>query len=302
MRRMTYANVMSTIACFVALSTGSAFAVTQLTGANIKDGSITSADIKNGSLKGTDLAKETVAGNNIKNGGVGGLDIAYDAIGHGQLKDDAVESDNIASGAVGTGEIADGAVGSGDVSNGSLDVADLTTDTVDTLSVSDLDGAFCPLTSGEQGNVATANTALGIVSTLCQSTQTADAYEPNDTQGTAATGAVVDSCDDPNLCSPNLRQTYEATFTTKHDEDWYTWPATDLGGNYFCLMVVNNSIPNGGFQPKVDVYKNGSLFANNVTLTSQWKDATATNSDTYTVKLKAAARYAYTVQMGAASC
>lgn len=292
MRRMTYANVMSTIACFVALSTGSAFAVSQLTGANIKDGTITAADIKNGSLTGKDLAANTVSGNNITNGGIGGLDIAYDAITGDKLKD----------GSVGSGEIADGAVGSGDISNGSITTTDMTSGTVEDLSVSDLDGAFCPLTTGGQGNVATANSALGIVTTLCQSTQTDDAYEPNNTQGTAVTGSVVNQCDDVNICGLINRQNYVATFTTKNDEDWYTWPATDLGGNYFCVMVVNNPIPTGGFQPKLDVYKNGSLFANNVTLTSQWKDASATNSDTYTVKLKAPARYAYNIEMGAASC
>jgi hypothetical protein len=53
-RRLTYANVMATVALFVALG-GSAFAAAKITGKDIKDGSITAADIKNGSLLRADF-------------------------------------------------------------------------------------------------------------------------------------------------------------------------------------------------------------------------------------------------------
>lgn len=51
---LTYANVLATLALFVALG-GSAYAATLITGKQIKDGSITSADIKNGSLLALDF-------------------------------------------------------------------------------------------------------------------------------------------------------------------------------------------------------------------------------------------------------
>ena len=51
---LTYANVLATLALFVALG-GGAYAATLITGKQIKDGSITSADIKNGSLIALDF-------------------------------------------------------------------------------------------------------------------------------------------------------------------------------------------------------------------------------------------------------
>jgi hypothetical protein len=47
--QLTYANVVATLALFLALG-GSSYAVTQLTGKNIKDSSLTTKDVKNRSL------------------------------------------------------------------------------------------------------------------------------------------------------------------------------------------------------------------------------------------------------------
>jgi hypothetical protein len=46
--RLTYANAASTLALFLALAGGSAYAATLITSANIQDETIVSADIKNG--------------------------------------------------------------------------------------------------------------------------------------------------------------------------------------------------------------------------------------------------------------
>lgn len=54
--RLTYANVMSTVAVFVALS-GGAYAAIKVTGRNIVDGTVTGRDIKNGSIQRVDLVK-----------------------------------------------------------------------------------------------------------------------------------------------------------------------------------------------------------------------------------------------------
>jgi hypothetical protein len=52
--RLTYANVISTLALFIVLG-GSAYAATQITGKQIKNNTVTSADIKNRSLKAVDF-------------------------------------------------------------------------------------------------------------------------------------------------------------------------------------------------------------------------------------------------------
>ena len=54
-RRLTYANVMSTIAVFGVLG-GTSYAAITITGAQVKDGSLTGADIRNASLTPVDLS------------------------------------------------------------------------------------------------------------------------------------------------------------------------------------------------------------------------------------------------------
>jgi hypothetical protein len=53
-RRLTYANVMATVAVFLALG-GSSYAVAQVTGRDVKNGSLTGADIKNKTLRAGDF-------------------------------------------------------------------------------------------------------------------------------------------------------------------------------------------------------------------------------------------------------
>ena len=54
-RRLTYANVVSSICLFLVLAGGSAFAASQITGAQIASNAITSAKVKNGSLLKVDF-------------------------------------------------------------------------------------------------------------------------------------------------------------------------------------------------------------------------------------------------------
>ncbi len=59
MQRLSFANVMSSIAVFIALG-GSAVAAATITGADVKTGSLTGSDIKNRSLTRSDLKKGTI--------------------------------------------------------------------------------------------------------------------------------------------------------------------------------------------------------------------------------------------------
>jgi hypothetical protein len=72
--RFSYANVMATVAVFVALS-GSSYAAFVVTGKQIRDDSITSADIRNRSVTGTDIRNNSLTSADIKNGYVTGADI-----------------------------------------------------------------------------------------------------------------------------------------------------------------------------------------------------------------------------------
>jgi hypothetical protein len=87
--RLTYANVMATIAVFIALG-GASYAATQLppssvgtkqlkkssvTKPKIKKNAVTGAKVADRSLTGSDLAIGTITGSNVKDGSLGGADI-----------------------------------------------------------------------------------------------------------------------------------------------------------------------------------------------------------------------------------
>src|ERR671914_2337399 len=93
--RLTYANVMSTLALFVAVSTGGAYAAN----------TIFSSDIVDGEVKTPDLANAAVSGPKLKTG--------------------AVTTDRIAGGAVTTDRVKDNNLGGRDVLDNSLKGADI---------------------------------------------------------------------------------------------------------------------------------------------------------------------------------
>jgi len=94
--RLTYANVISTLALFLVLAGSTAFAATQLA--------------KN-SVGSKQLKKNSVTAAKIKNGAVTGGKLANGAVNGTKLLDSAVDESKLAAGAVTTGKIANGAVG-----------------------------------------------------------------------------------------------------------------------------------------------------------------------------------------------
>jgi hypothetical protein len=88
--RLTYANVMATLAFFLALTGGTAWAVNEWTGANIQDETLTGADVKgvngtstvkgvNGTLTGADISGQpsvAATGQPFVNGSLSTYDIA----------------------------------------------------------------------------------------------------------------------------------------------------------------------------------------------------------------------------------
>jgi hypothetical protein len=99
-RRLTYANVMSTIAVFLALGLGGAWAADKL-----KKNSVSSKQVKN----------ESIVSKDLKNG---------KAVTGGDVSDGSLGSADLGAGAVGSEEIADGSVGAGDTSREAIHVLD----------------------------------------------------------------------------------------------------------------------------------------------------------------------------------
>ena len=91
-RRVTYANVASTLALVVALGTGTAYAA----------GTVRSSDIVNGQVKSADLAAKAVRSAKIKNGGVKGPDLATNSVPSRTVLDGSITGNDLAPGTIAT--------------------------------------------------------------------------------------------------------------------------------------------------------------------------------------------------------
>ncbi|MEX2106052.1 MAG: hypothetical protein WD810_04070 [Solirubrobacterales bacterium] len=107
-KRLTYANVMSSIAVFLVLGGATAFAAAQL-GKN----TVGSKQLKKNAVTTAKIKKEAVAAGKIKNGAVTNSKVANGAISTDKIADGAVTTGKLADGAVTTGKLADSAVNSG---------------------------------------------------------------------------------------------------------------------------------------------------------------------------------------------
>jgi hypothetical protein len=124
-RRLTYANVMSTIAVFFVIGGATAVAATQLaknsvgskqlkknavTGVKIKNGAVTSAKIADGSVITAKLADGSVVTAKILDGSVTTGKLADKAVTTGKLNESAVTTGKITDANVTTSKLADKAV------------------------------------------------------------------------------------------------------------------------------------------------------------------------------------------------
>lgn len=145
--RLTYANVMSTIAVFLALGGGVAYAANTIFSEDIVDGEVKSADLGAGAVTGGKLGANTVSTNKILDGGVALADLAGDSVDGSKVLDsslsaldlsfNSVGSDEIQTDAVQATEIADGAIDSGEIEDDSLFENDLGANSVGSSELKD---------------------------------------------------------------------------------------------------------------------------------------------------------------------
>lgn len=100
--RLTYANIVSTVALFLALGGGAAYAASK----------VNSSDLAKGAVHTTNVYKRAITSGKLAVGAVRSNQVVDGAIGTKQLGDGAVGSKQILGGAVGAAKLADGAVGS----------------------------------------------------------------------------------------------------------------------------------------------------------------------------------------------
>ena len=109
-KRITYANVMSSIAVFLVLGGGAAYAAKKI-GAN---------ELKANSVKTGKIVKEAVTTSKLKNGSVTTNKLAKEAVASDKLADNAVTTPKLANNAVTTGKIADDSVTGAKVNESTL--------------------------------------------------------------------------------------------------------------------------------------------------------------------------------------
>lgn len=124
-KRLTYANVMSTIAVFLVVGGASALAATQLA-----KNSVGTKQLKNNAVTTAKIKKEAVAAAKIKNGAVGtsklgaasvtGDKLAAGSVDAAKLGKSAVTNEKLADNAVNGAKVADGSLSGTDINQGSL--------------------------------------------------------------------------------------------------------------------------------------------------------------------------------------
>lgn len=168
---VTYANVVATLALFIALG-GSAYAAVKVTGRNVVDGSLTGKDVKNESLRSADIkglkAKDFAAGQlPVGTNGTNGTNGANGANGT-----NGAPGATGPVGPAGPGAAAHGPDAGQNVNNNALPLADLSVEEYDTGGlyaapgdemVVGLTGKYLVTATTSWGNNSTGTRDLGIV-------------------------------------------------------------------------------------------------------------------------------------------
>ncbi len=115
--KLSYSNVMSTLAVFLLLCQGTAYASHLLVrSSDVVDESLMQVDLATGSVSGSEVAFDSVGGEDITNSSLSGSDVQDNSLSSLDLGTNSVRYDELAPNAVGsTHQIANGVIGSWDV-------------------------------------------------------------------------------------------------------------------------------------------------------------------------------------------
>jgi hypothetical protein len=122
--RLTYANVMATIAVFIALG-GTSIAAVQLGrdtvgSEQIVNGSIAGGDIATGAVRSSDIRDGTITHDDVRDGTLRGRDVATNTIDSRNLADSGIRADDLDRDSVTGRAIADGSISVRDLAEGTL--------------------------------------------------------------------------------------------------------------------------------------------------------------------------------------
>jgi hypothetical protein len=159
--RLTYANVMSSIAVFMLLG-GGAYATIdrQIRTADIQNRAVTKPKLAKGAVGTAKIDRRAVGTGKIKANAVGIGKMKDNSVGTDQLRDGSVEMDKIGNEAVGTEKIQNDAVGTEQVAAESITTGKLAPQAVEHGKLAD--GAVIP---SKLGNIITRTNQVAIPDT-----------------------------------------------------------------------------------------------------------------------------------------
>jgi hypothetical protein len=98
--RLSFANVVSTVALFLALG-GTSYAAAQVLPSN----SVGSSQIRSNAVNKSEIAKNSVGSDELRGSGVTAPDIKSSAVGPSEVRANAIDSDEIADGGIGAADL-----------------------------------------------------------------------------------------------------------------------------------------------------------------------------------------------------
>jgi hypothetical protein len=129
-RRLTYANVVASLALFIAIGTGGAYAANTIGSSDVIDESLLSQDIKNGEVKATEIGLNQVVGSRIADGTIKTDDIATGGVTSTDIATGSITAAAIGTGAVTSTKLGNNSVGPAKVADNTLTGADINESTL----------------------------------------------------------------------------------------------------------------------------------------------------------------------------
>ena len=129
--RLTYANVMASIAVFIALGGTGVAAV------SLSKNSVGTKQIKRNAVKEPDIARNAVGASEIRTNAIRGIDVADGGLGSFDILDNNLTADDLGEGSVGSSELGNNAVNSAEIANNAVGSSELAGNSVLSEEIAD---------------------------------------------------------------------------------------------------------------------------------------------------------------------
>ena len=129
--RLTYANLMASIAVFIALGGTGVAAV------SLSKNSVGSNQIRKNAVKAPDIARNAVRASEIRTNAIRGIDVADGGLGSFDILDNNLTADDLGVNSVGGSELADNSVGLGEIAPNGVGSSELAANSVQSEKIAD---------------------------------------------------------------------------------------------------------------------------------------------------------------------